>query len=72
MSGVLIVMTGVLMFRRVTAQHLATGLANAEMHPATIDAKALFTAKHGIVGFRDDAFQSQFIEMLAGHKFCYG
>jgi hypothetical protein len=44
-----IVMACMLIARRITAQHFAAGLANAEMHPLTVDPNALLTTKHWIV-----------------------
>jgi hypothetical protein len=57
-----------LIFGRVAAQHLTTGLTNAEMHPAIVYSNALFTAKHWIVCFGDQIFQGQLIQMLTGHR----
>lgn len=48
------------LFQRLAAfkQHPAASLANAEMNPATIDPNTFFTAKYGIVGFRDQVLYS--------------
>ena len=57
-----------LIFGRVAAQHFATGLTNSQMHPAIVDANTLLTSKYWIVGFGNQIFQCQLIQVLAGHK----
>lgn len=68
MPGFCVVLTGMLMFGGVAAQHFTAGLANPQMHPTTIDPNALFTAKGWIVGFRNQGVYRQIFEMLATHR----
>lgn len=56
------------MFGRVTAQHLATGLANPQVYPAAIYPHTLFTAKYWIVGLRDQGSQAEITQMLTVHR----
>lgn len=72
MARFLMVMTGMLMLRRIAAQHLTAGLADPKMDPAAIDPNAFFTAKHRIVCFGNQIFRGQFIQVLAGHGFANG
>ena len=49
MPGGFKVAAGMLIFGGVTAQHLATVLTNAQVHPLTIHFDAFFTPKNRIV-----------------------
>lgn len=62
-----IVTTGVLIFRRIAAQHLAAGLADAQVYPAIVNTHTFLTLEDWIVCFGDQIFQRHLIEMLTRH-----
>lgn len=53
MTTRLIVTTGVLIFRRIAAQHLAAGLTDVQVYPAIVDTHTLLTLKDWVIGFWD-------------------
>ncbi len=56
MASFLIVMASVLVLGRITAEHLAAGLADPQMHPSPVDQQAFLAAERRIVRLWDQVF----------------
>ena len=63
-----IVLAGMLIRRRVAAQHFAAVLADAQMHPPTADFDALLALEPREVSLGDNGLGRLLVEMLAAHR----